>query len=92
MSQKHKLEIMYDVLRIIKDNEKTSQIRQHNAFVNRRITHIVKQHIPELIAKNFVTVSSDNYRGDQYAVTTEGIAYLENYNTIMNFAISFGIV
>jgi len=86
--KKHKLELMREALQTIKDKDRIQQTMQDRKSYNQRI----RRHIPELMIKNFITSSGDKKNGNNYSLTKRGIAYLNNYDMIMAFTTSFGII
>lgn len=93
MSQENRLELMHETLLAIANNDnnklqKSGKAEQKSRFWSQRI----RQNIPEVIAGKFATVTADNHGGNNYSLTKKGIAYLDNYDVIMNFVTSFGIL
>jgi predicted transcriptional regulator len=87
MVKRGKLEIIYDILKIIQENNNsikpTPLLRQSNVSTIR-----FKEYFSELIAKDFVR--EVNHKGENFiSLTDKGFKFLEKYKTIVNFIEEF---
>ena len=82
-----KLEIIYDILKVIKKNynsiKPTPLLRQSNISSLR-----FKKYLSELMDKKLVKEA--NHKGNKYiSLTEKGLKFLEKYKTIINFIEEF---
>jgi len=87
MAKRVKLEIIYDMLKIIQENHNsikpTPLLRQSNISSIR-----FKGYFSELLKKNFI--KEINHRGNKYiSLTEKGLRFLEKYKIIVNFIDEF---
>lgn len=88
MAKRVKLEIMRDILSIIKNHSSiriTPLIRQSNLSSSR-----FKEYYSELLKKDFVKESM--HKGNKIiSLSEKGFKFLEKYKTIINFIDEFGL-
>lgn len=89
MAKRSRLEIIYDILRIIQENKNlikiTPLIRRSNVSSSK-----FKEYFDELIEKDFVrTIKTRD--GKRIILTDKGFRYLEKYREIINFIDEFGL-
>jgi len=87
MAKRGKLEIIYDILKIIQKSNNsikpTPLLRQSNISTTR-----FKEYFSELVTKNFVR--EINHKGEKFiSLTDKGFKFLEKYRTIINFIDEF---
>lgn len=87
MAKRGKLEIIYDILKIIQKNNNsikaTPLLRQSNVSTAR-----FKEFFSELVAKNFVR--EINQKNEKFvSLTDKGFKFLEKYKTITSFIDEF---
>ena len=89
MVKRMKLEIIYDILKVIKKNynsiKPTPLLRQSNISSLR-----FKEYLSELMDKKLV--KEKNHKGKKYIFLTEkGLRFLERYKIIINFIDEFDL-
>ncbi len=87
MAKRGKLEIIYDILKIIQRNNNrikpTPLLRKSNVSTMR-----FKEYFSDLVAKDFVR--EVNHRGEKFvSLADKGFKFLEKYRTIINFIDEF---
>ena len=87
MTKRGKLEIIYDMLRIIQGNhnsiKSTPLLRKSNISTER-----FKEYFSEILEKGFVI--EINHKGEKLiSLTDKGFKFLEKYKTIINFIDEF---
>ena len=87
MSKRNKLEIIYDILNLIKEHRNqirpTPLLRQSNLSSSR-----FKEYFAELIQKQFIKeIHSKNSK--RIVLTNKGFQFLEKYKTIIHFIDEF---
>ena len=85
MAKRNKLEIIRDILRIIKENhpiKPTPLLRRSNLSSSR-----FKEYYLELLDKEFI--KQTNGKNKTITLTEKGYKYLEKYLTIINFIDEF---
>jgi predicted transcriptional regulator len=87
MAKRGKLEIMRDILKLIKENRNmikpTPLLRRSNLSSKR-----FQEYFSELLEKGFVREANDR-SGKLIALTDKGFRYLERYSTITSFIEEF---
>lgn len=87
--KRNKLEIIHDILAVIK--EKNGRIKPTHVLYKSNLSYsMMEQYIDELISKSMVKEIKLK-KGKTYEITEKGLAYLLQYNTIRNFTESFGL-
>jgi len=89
MSKKRsRLEIIYDILRVI--NLKDGKIKPTHIMYKSNLSHqMMAEYLTELCNKGFI-VERKLDKGKTYSLTDKGRNYLEKYKTIVEFTESFG--
>ena len=85
MTKRNKLEIIKDILKIIRDNHSirpTPLLRRSNISSSR-----FKEYYTELLEKEFI--GETHGKNKQITLTEKGNRYLEKYSTIVNFIDEF---
>lgn len=89
MVKRSKLEIIRDILSLIKENhnsiKSTPLLRKSNLSSSG-----FKEYLSELIEKGFIKESSINGT-TLLSLTSKGFRFLEEYSTIINFIEEFGL-
>ena len=87
--KRDKLKIIYDMLNVIK--EKGGKIKPTHLMYKANLSHIMmKDYLKELFTMRFITeqvVKTNSY----YIITERGLAFLNKYQSIVNFVESFGL-
>jgi len=87
--KRNRLEIIRDILKVIK--EKNGRIKPTHILYKSNLSHqMMKEYLDELIAKQFVN-ELELKKGKTYEITSKGMQYLEEYNTVVNFTNAFGL-
>lgn len=90
MVKRDKLEIIRDILRIIKDNhghiKMTPLLRKSNLSSKR-----FADYRTELLRRELIQEMEDRKLGKQILITPKGMEFLEKYRTIVNFVNEFDL-
>ena len=87
--KRNKLEIVYDILRVIRDRKGT--IKPTHILYKSNLSHqMMEEYLTDLKDKEMI-LEIKNGKSRTYAITNRGIKYLEDFNVIKNFASSFGL-
>ncbi len=88
MRKRDRLEVIYDILRIVKDNHNsikpTPLLRKSNLS-----SQSFSEYIDELVKKDFVREVVDNKQKKFYSLSDKGFKYLEKYKAITGFIEDF---
>jgi len=88
--KRNRLEVIYDILKIIHDNNNsirpTPLLRKSNISSAR-----FQEYSSELLKNGFVKEIIDNKGTKFLTLTDKGFKYLEKYNSILNFINEFGL-
>jgi predicted transcriptional regulator len=87
--KRNKLQIIHDILEVIKDKSGTIK-PTHILYKSNLSYQMMDEYLSELIGKEFI-VEITLKRGKSYAITTKGRNYLEKYRMIKEFTQSFGL-
>jgi predicted transcriptional regulator len=86
--KRNKLEIIKDILKIIKDNhneiKSTPLIRKSNLSTTR-----FNEYLEELLKKDFIERKVDKDNNKTIKLKNKGFRYLEKYNSIIGFIQEF---
>ncbi len=90
MTKRNKLEIIKDILNIIKENHNsvkiTPLIRKSNLSSQR-----FNKYYFELIEKGLIIKKNDDKKGKTISLTEQGFRYLEKYQNIISFIEEFDL-
>ncbi|NCN51933.1 hypothetical protein GW931_02890 [archaeon] len=90
MGKRDKLEIMRDILKVIKENhghiKMTPLLRKSNLSSKR-----FADYKEELLQKELIQEIEEKKRGKQILITTKGMEFLEKYRAIVNFVNEFDL-
>ncbi len=87
--KRNRLEIIYDILRVIRD--KSGRIKPTHILYKSNLSHqMMEEYLAELKEKDFI-VELRSKTGKTYTITNKGLAYLEKFNLIRDFTSSFGL-
>jgi len=90
VKKRSKLEVIYDILKIIMLNKNsikiTPLIRRSNLSSERFL-----QYLSELLEKDFVREMKDSSDGKLITLTDRGFKYIERYKAINSFISEFGL-
>ena len=88
--KRDKIGIIYDMLRVIKDNNNkikpTPLLRYSNLS-----SQGFQEYLSELLEKEFIEEKSDKKGRKHYSLANKGFLYLQKYQTIRNFIDDFGL-
>ena len=88
MKKRGRLEIIKDILRVIQENrnsiKQTPLLRKSNIS-----TAKFKEYSKELLEKEFIKETQNNYGDKTISLTQKGYDFLEKYKTIINFIEEF---
>ena len=88
--KRNKLEIIKDILQVIK--ERDGRIKPTHILYKSNLSHqMMADYLKELINKNFI-VEEVQSKGRTYSLTDKGRKYLDEYQMIAEFTNSFGLV
>lgn len=87
--KRNRLEIIYDILRVIKD--RSGRIKPTHILYKSNLSHqMMEEYLSELIEKEFIReVKTKN--GRTYEITAKGLNYVEKFSLIRDFTTSFGL-
>jgi len=87
--KRNKLEIIHDILRVIRD--RNGKIKPTHILYKSNLSHqMMTEYLDELMAKGFV-LELKSKTGKTYAVTDKGQEYLSKFSLIKDFTTSFGL-
>ena len=87
--KRNKLEIIKDILTVIRD--KHGKIKPTHILYKSNLSHqMMEEYLTELIEKEFIKQNTTK-RGTTYDITSKGLQYLERYSLITDFMGTFGI-
>jgi predicted transcriptional regulator len=87
--KRNKLEIIHDILRVIRD--RNGKIKPTHILYKSNLSHqMMTEYLDELIAKGFV-LELKSKTGKTYAITDKGQEYLSKFSLIKDFTSSFGL-
>ncbi|MCR4327072.1 MAG: hypothetical protein NUV46_00645 [Nanoarchaeota archaeon] len=90
MAKRDKLEIINDVLRIIKENHghiKMTPLLRKSNLSSRRFA----DYKSELLERELIKDINDKKRGREILITEKGMEFLEKYRAIVNFVSEFDL-
>jgi predicted transcriptional regulator len=87
--KRNRLEIIYDILRVIRD--RNGKIKPTHILYKSNLSHqMMNEYLSELINKGFVVEISQK-KGKTYGITEKGNNYLSQFSLISDFTSSFGL-
>ena len=90
MNQRDRLQVIYDLLKVIKDNHnsiKPTPLLRYSNLSSQRFN----EYIDEMIEKEFVKIIQDKKDKKFYTLTDKGFNYLEKYQGIREFISDFDL-
>lgn len=90
MGKRDKLEIIRDILKIIKENHghiKTTPLLRKSNLSSKRFA----DYKSELMERELIGETHEKKRGKQIIITTKGMEFLQKYHAIMNFVQEFDL-
>ena len=91
MSKKReRLEIIYDILRAIRDKGKDAK-PTHILYKSNLSHDMLKDYLKELLDKDFITEETDKKNRTRYNLKEKGFNYLKEYAVIKSFTESYGL-
>ena len=90
MGKRDKLEIIRDILKIIKNNHgniKTTPLLRKSNLSSKRFA----DYKSDLIGRELIFETEDKNNGKQILITFKGMEFLEKYRTIINFVNEFDL-
>lgn len=89
MKKRDRLQIIYDILEVIRD--KGEKIKPTHILYKSNLSHqMMQQYLDELIGKGFINELKHD-KGKTYSLTEKGFNYLSGYTQITKFVESFGL-
>jgi predicted transcriptional regulator len=89
MKKRERLDVIYDILKIIQNNKnfiKTTPLMRKSNLPSKRFNEYYK----ELSEKKFIqTINLDNTK--HISLTEKGVAFIDKYKTIKEFVENFGL-
>ncbi len=90
MKKRERLQVIYDLLKVIRDHHNsikpTPLLRYSNLSTQR-----FNEYIEELLEKGFVKIVVDKKKKKYYTLTDDGFKYLEKYQLIQEFIADFNL-
>lgn len=87
--KRNKLEIIHDILRVIRD--RNGRIKPTHILYKSNLSHnMMTEYLEELKQKEFILEAKKD-RSKTYFITPKGEKYLSEFNSIKEFANSFGL-
>lgn len=90
MAKRDRLEVIKDILQVIKSNKnqiKPTPLLRFSNLSSQRFN----EYIPELVEKEFIKEKTDKKKRKFYSLTEKGQRYLEKYNVITGFIEDFDL-
>lgn len=85
-----RLQIIYDILKVVQDHE--GKIKPTQIIYKANLSHeMLEEYLSELLSKSFI-IEQTAKRGKTYKLTDKGCAYISKYALITDFVESFGLV
>jgi len=87
--KRNRLEIIYDILRVIKD--RSGRIKPTHILYKSNLSHqMMEEYLSELIEKEFIRELKTK-NGRTYEIMAKGLNYVEKFSLIRDFTTSFGL-
>jgi len=87
--KRDKLQIIYDILSVIK--EKNGKIKPTNILYKSNLSNqMFQDYMNELMQKGFI-METEAKSGKTYSLMQKGFDYLNKYQMIVDFTVSFGL-
>ena len=87
--KRNRLEVIYDILRVIKD--RNGKIKPTHILYKSNLSYqMMSEYLAELIEKGFI-IEGKTKTGKTYSITEKGVKYLNQYGLIAEFTNSFGL-
>jgi predicted transcriptional regulator len=90
MKKRDRLEIIHDILSVIRDKGGTSK-PTHIIYKSNLSHQMLTEYLTELITKGFLLETKDKADKKNYAITDKGYNYLKDYSVIRSFVDSYGL-
>jgi len=88
--KRNKLQIIYDILKVIKG--KNGKIKPTHILYKSNLSYsMMEEYLGELISKKFI-IEIKEKQSKTYSLTEKGIKYLDEYKFIIEFSDSFGLI
>ncbi len=88
--KRDRIEVIYDILRIIKDNNNSIKPTPLLRFSNLSFKSF-QEYEKELLDKNFVKIIEDKKNRKHYTLTDKGFLYIDKYSQIKVFIEEFDL-
>ncbi len=89
MKKRDKLQVVYDILRVIE--EKNGKIKPTHILYKSNLSHqMMEEYLNELILKKFV-IENTSEQGKTYRLTQKGLEYIDKYKVINEFIQHFSL-
>jgi len=89
--KRNKLEIIHDILQIIR--QKSGRIKPTHILYKSNLSYtMMGDYLQELMSKGFIKeILDNNGKSRTYAITPKGDGYLQQYRLVREFTDSFGL-
>lgn len=87
--KRERLEVIKDILRVIKDNRKIKPTRF--LYASNLSPQMFKEYVDELLTKKFIILETDDKDKKFFSITIKGQEFLQEYRVIENFIENFGL-
>jgi len=87
--KRERLEVIKDILRVIKDNRKIKPTRL--LYASNLSPQMFKEYVDELLTKKFIILETDDKDKKFFSITIKGQEFLQEYRVIENFIENFGL-
>ncbi len=89
MKKRSKLQVIYDILKAIQQQD--GKIKPTHILYKSNLSHqMMDEYLEELKSKDFV-IEHESGRSKTYSLTDKGHQYIERYKLIEEFTSSFGL-
>ena len=89
MKKRERLEVIKDILRVIRENRKLKPTRL--LYASNLSPQMFKDYVNELLEKKFIKLETDNKGKKEFTITQKGSEFLQEYKVIENFIENFGL-
>lgn len=90
MKKRDRLEIIYDILSVIRDKRGSSK-PTHIIYKSNLSHQMLTEYLTELISKGLLVETADKGGKKMYSMTDKGYNYLKDYTVIKSFVDSYGL-
>lgn len=87
--KRERLDIIKDILKVIRENRQIKPTRL--LYASNLSPQMFKDYINELISKDFIKLDIDKKEKKTFSLTKKGNEFLQEYKVIENFIENFGL-